>query len=30
VIAALRQYENDPDYLRRKKSGRGMPGATQD
>lgn len=27
VIAALRRYENDPDYLRRKKLGRGMPGA---
>ncbi len=26
VIAALRRYENDPDYLRRKKLGRGMPG----
>jgi NAD(P)-dependent dehydrogenase (short-subunit alcohol dehydrogenase family) len=30
VIAALRQYEGDPDYQRRKKSGRGMPGAKQD
>lgn len=30
VIAALRQYENDPDYQRRKRSGRGMPGAKQD
>lgn len=27
VIAALKMYENDPDYLRRKKLGRGMPGA---
>ncbi|HEY4115189.1 MAG TPA: SDR family NAD(P)-dependent oxidoreductase [Rhizomicrobium sp.] len=27
VIAALKQYENDPDYLRRKSAGRGMPGA---
>lgn len=27
VIAALKQYENDPDYLRRKAMGRGMPGA---
>jgi NADP-dependent 3-hydroxy acid dehydrogenase YdfG len=27
VIAALKIYENDPDYLRRKKLGRGMPGA---
>ncbi len=27
VIAALRQYENDPDYQRRKQLGRGMPGA---
>jgi len=27
VIAALRQYENDPDYQRRKRLGRGMPGA---
>ncbi len=27
VMAALKQYENDPDYLRRKKLGRGMPGA---
>ena len=30
VIAALRQYENDPDYQRRKRSGRAMPGAKQD
>jgi NADP-dependent 3-hydroxy acid dehydrogenase YdfG len=27
VIAALKKYENDPDYLRRKAMGRGMPGA---
>jgi NAD(P)-dependent dehydrogenase (short-subunit alcohol dehydrogenase family) len=27
VIAALRQYENDPDYERRKRLGRPMPGA---
>lgn len=27
VVAALKMYENDPDYLRRKKLGRGMPGA---
>jgi NAD(P)-dependent dehydrogenase (short-subunit alcohol dehydrogenase family) len=27
VIAALRQYEDDPDYQRRKRLGRGMPGA---
>ncbi len=27
VIAALRQYESDPDYERRKKLGRPMPGA---
>jgi NAD(P)-dependent dehydrogenase (short-subunit alcohol dehydrogenase family) len=27
VIAALQQYENDPDYQRRKRLGRGMPGA---
>lgn len=27
VIAALRQYETDPDYERRKKLGRRMPGA---
>ncbi len=27
VIAALRKHENDPDYLRRKALGRGMPGA---
>ena len=27
VIAALRRYENDPDYLRRKKLGKAMPGA---
>jgi NAD(P)-dependent dehydrogenase (short-subunit alcohol dehydrogenase family) len=27
VLAALKQYENDPDYLRRKRLGRGMPGA---
>ena len=27
VIAALKQHENDPDYLRRKSLGRGMPGA---
>ena len=27
VVAALKIYENDPDYLRRKKLGRGMPGA---
>lgn len=27
VIAALKQYENDPDYQRRKAMGRGMPGA---
>jgi NAD(P)-dependent dehydrogenase (short-subunit alcohol dehydrogenase family) len=27
VIAALRQYENDPDYERRKHLGRRMPGA---
>ena len=30
VIAALRQYENDPDYQRRKRSGRGMPGAQRE
>jgi NADP-dependent 3-hydroxy acid dehydrogenase YdfG len=28
VIAALRQYDDDPDYQRRKKLGRGMPGAS--
>lgn len=27
VIAALKKYEHDPDNLRRKKLGRGMPGA---
>ncbi|HVS76404.1 MAG TPA: SDR family NAD(P)-dependent oxidoreductase [Steroidobacteraceae bacterium] len=27
VIAALRRYESDPDYLRRRKLGKGMPGA---
>jgi len=27
VIAALKKYENDPDYQRRKAMGRGMPGA---
>jgi NADP-dependent 3-hydroxy acid dehydrogenase YdfG len=27
VIAALKSHENDPDYQRRKKLGRGMPGA---
>jgi len=27
VIAALRKYENDPDYVRRKQLGRRMPGA---
>lgn len=27
VLAALRQYEDDPDYQRRKKLGRAMPGA---
>ncbi len=27
VIAALKQYEDDPDYQRRKRLGRGMPGA---
>jgi NADP-dependent 3-hydroxy acid dehydrogenase YdfG len=27
VIAAMKKYENDPDYLRRKAMGRGMPGA---
>jgi NAD(P)-dependent dehydrogenase (short-subunit alcohol dehydrogenase family) len=27
VIAALKQYEDDPDYQRRKQLGRGMPGA---
>jgi NAD(P)-dependent dehydrogenase (short-subunit alcohol dehydrogenase family) len=27
VIAALKKYEGDPDYLRRKRLGRGMPGA---
>jgi NAD(P)-dependent dehydrogenase (short-subunit alcohol dehydrogenase family) len=27
VIAALKQYEDDPDYQRRKKLGGGMPGA---
>jgi NADP-dependent 3-hydroxy acid dehydrogenase YdfG len=27
VIAALKQYEDDPDYQRRKALGRGMPGA---
>lgn len=27
VIAAMRQYENDPDYLRRKAAGLPMPGA---
>lgn len=27
VIAALKSYESDPDYLRRKKLGKGMPGA---
>jgi short-subunit dehydrogenase len=29
VIAALRRYENDPDYLRRLKLGRAMPGASK-
>ncbi len=29
VIAALRRYENDPDYLRRQKLGRPMPGASK-
>jgi len=29
VIAALKQYENDPDYQRRKKLGRPMPGAAK-
>jgi NADP-dependent 3-hydroxy acid dehydrogenase YdfG len=28
VIANLKSYENDPDYLRRKALGRGMPGAS--
>jgi NAD(P)-dependent dehydrogenase (short-subunit alcohol dehydrogenase family) len=28
VIAALKQYEDDPDYQRRKRLGRGMPGAS--
>lgn len=27
VIAALKSYENDPDYARRRQLGRGMPGA---
>lgn len=27
VLAALRRYEGDPDYLRRKKLGKAMPGA---
>jgi NAD(P)-dependent dehydrogenase (short-subunit alcohol dehydrogenase family) len=27
VIAALRRHESDPDYLRRRKLGKGMPGA---
>jgi NADP-dependent 3-hydroxy acid dehydrogenase YdfG len=27
VIAALQKYDDDPDYLRRKAMGRGMPGA---
>lgn len=27
VLAALRRHENDPDYLRRKKLGKAMPGA---
>jgi NAD(P)-dependent dehydrogenase (short-subunit alcohol dehydrogenase family) len=27
VLGALKQYESDPDYLRRKRLGRGMPGA---
>ncbi len=27
VLAALRKYENDPDYLRRRQLGRAMPGA---
>jgi NAD(P)-dependent dehydrogenase (short-subunit alcohol dehydrogenase family) len=27
VLAALKQYEDDPDYQRRKRLGRGMPGA---
>jgi len=27
VLKALKQYEDDPDYARRKKLGRGMPGA---
>ncbi len=29
VIAALRRYEDDPDYQRRKRLGRGMPGAKE-
>jgi NAD(P)-dependent dehydrogenase (short-subunit alcohol dehydrogenase family) len=29
VIAALRRYENDPDYLRRQKIGRPMPGTSK-
>jgi NAD(P)-dependent dehydrogenase (short-subunit alcohol dehydrogenase family) len=29
VIAALRRYENDPDYQRRLKLGRAMPGASK-
>ncbi|HTT03194.1 MAG TPA: SDR family NAD(P)-dependent oxidoreductase [Steroidobacteraceae bacterium] len=28
VIGALRKYENDPDYVRRKQLGRRMPGAS--
>lgn len=28
VLAAMRRYESDPDYLRRKSLGRGMPGAS--
>src|SRR5262249_30273333 len=27
VLAALKQYQDDPDYQRRKRLGRGMPGA---
>jgi len=27
VITALKQYEHDPDYQRRRRLGRGMPGA---
>jgi NAD(P)-dependent dehydrogenase (short-subunit alcohol dehydrogenase family) len=30
VISALRQYQDDADYQRRRKLGRGMPGASSD